>query len=169
MHIFQCIAFFLKNEKREGISWWLIFKGAKLTMSTSAYAGSWEQLCHKLWNSLPRPILNYHFLVSIGALGLNGRGTFYFTVHRMKKFCLKQGLPITSNFSGLGKKITYRNGMLGLFWNENLILNKDWVLLTKSLKKLSKSCIYLVTKVSFGDSSYEVPNFLYYTIQIQAC
>ena len=59
--------------------------------------------------------------------------------------------------------------MLGLFWIENLILNKDWVLLTKSLKKLSKSCIYLVTEVSFGDSSYEVSNFLYYAIQIQAC
>ena len=71
-----------------------IAKGAKLTRSTSAYAlplflprpknsrqkvpiqgknnlskvGFWEHLSDEPRNSLPRPILTYHFLVPIGAL-----------------------------------------------------------------------------------------------------
>ena len=71
-----------------------ITKGAKLTRSTSAYAlplfmprpknsrqkvpiqgknnlskvGFWEHLSDEPRNSLPRPIMTYHFLVLIGAL-----------------------------------------------------------------------------------------------------
>ena len=60
------------------------------------------------------------------------------------------------------------------FFSCTLVVQKETtytVLLisSKASPLTSKNCIYLVTKVSFGDSSYEVSNFLYYTIQIQAC
>ena len=79
--------------------------------------GSWEQLSDKPQNSLPRPILTYHFLVLIGALvhiiffyttQKNTRYNYNYTIYTKRKYIASTNLSFfnSSNYGTVGSMLS---------------------------------------------------------------